>query len=134
MKNKIIIISVIALLLSGYIVKRCFMKTGAPQSEPVLVQASTVKEVMLPQEAHAIGTLTARSVEITPEIAGHVQAILFKDGAFVKTGTSLIQLDSAVYKAKYASARAKLTYSDNNYKNGIVRKARCYCKTSDRSG
>jgi membrane fusion protein (multidrug efflux system) len=119
MKKKIIIISVIALLLIGYFVKH-FNQNNAPQVESVTVQASTVKESTLPQEAHAIGTLTARSVEITPEIAGHVQKILFKDGSFVKEGTPLIQLDNAVYKAKYTSARAKLIYSDNNYKRMVL--------------
>lgn len=81
----------------------------------VWVQASAVKQASLPLEAHAIGTLTARSVEITPEVAGHVEKILFTDGSSVKQNTPLIQFDDAVYQAKYSSAKAKLAYSENNF-------------------
>jgi membrane fusion protein (multidrug efflux system) len=84
--------------------------------EPVLVQAAHVEASVLPQEIHALGSLKARSVEITPEVAGHVEKIFFQDGAFVKQGTILIQLDDAVYQSKYASSKAKYIYSEGNFK------------------
>lgn len=120
MNKKKLIVAAAALLLIGYGIMRHFHSSGADHIQPITVNASKVSETALPQEAHALGTLTAKSVEITPEIAGHVQTILFKDGTFVKENTPLIQLDNAVYKAKYMSARAKLVYSDNNYKRMVL--------------
>ena len=59
--------------------------------------------------------MTARSVEITPETSGHVKEILFKDGAFIKKDTALVQLDDAVYQAKYQSIKAQLAYIQTDY-------------------
>lgn len=83
---------------------------------PVSVQAIKVKQSTLPLETQAIGTLVARSVEITSEVPGHIEKINFQDGTFVKQGASLIELDDAVFKAKYQSAKAQLAYSENDYK------------------
>ena len=106
---------IILAIAVAYFTKRYFQSS---QSEPnaVWVEAGSVKETTLPLEVHAIGTLVARSVEITPAVAGHVEKILFQDGTFAKRGTVLMQLDDAIYKAQYESARAKLSYSENNFK------------------
>lgn len=96
-------------------------------ADAILVEASEVKESNFPLEVHAIGTLVARSVEITPAVSGHVEKVLFEDGTAVKQGATLIQLDDAVYKAKYSSAKARYVYSDGYYqrmqllgKKGVV--------------
>lgn len=113
--KKIVIIAVIVLaVVIGFVKYRSH--SGAQSAEGKTVKASQVQVVTLPQEVHAIGTLIAKSVEITPEIAGHVEQIHFKDGAFVTKDSPLIQLDDAVYKAKFESAKAKLIYSEMNHK------------------
>ncbi len=108
------------LLLGSVIVVGGIIKyrssTSGGDDAAIWVQASTVKQATLPVEVNTIGTLTARSVEITPEVAGHVEKILFTDGSSVKQNDPLIQLDDAVYQAKYSSAKAKLAYSENNFK------------------
>lgn len=73
------------------------------------------ERVSISNETSSSGALSARMVEITPELSGHIKAILFTDGAFVKAGAPLVQLDDAVLKAKYAYALAKYRYSLNNY-------------------
>ena len=96
----------------------------------ISVEAGLVQSGDIPIQAQAIGTLTAeKSIEITPEMTGHVAKILFRDGTFVKQGTPLIQLDDKVYKAKLESAKANLFYSETNYnrmsllgKKGVVAK------------
>lgn len=116
MKNKIMMsIALVAAVLAviGY---KFYHRTSSAELNSVLVRASQVQETDLPQEVHVIGTLVARSVQITPEIPGHINSVLFKDGTFVSRGTVLVQLDDAVYKAKYESAKAKLNYSKNNYR------------------
>lgn len=119
-RNKLLfILLLIAVLGTGYYFK---YHRHVTEGEPTAtwVQASTVKKLALPLEAKAIGTLVARSIEITPEVAGQVKAVLFKDGSFVKKDTVLIQLDDAVYQAKYQSAKAQLAYSTNNFKRMVL--------------
>lgn len=115
MNKKTVIISIIFLVLAvGYIKYR---RASAPVlPPPVWVQSSLVREEALPQETRAIGTVVARSVQVTPEMAGHVAKIAFKDGALVKQGDVLIQLNDAVYQAQYTSAAAQSSYTDHNYK------------------
>jgi len=115
-KKKLLIGSLIVLAVAtGGVIKYRSHGTAIDSGE-VWVRTIKVEEATLPLEAKAIGTLTARSVEITPEIAGHVRKILFQDGTFVQRDTPLIQLDDAVYKAKYESATAQLSYSENDYR------------------
>jgi membrane fusion protein, multidrug efflux system len=116
MQRKKIIIAVfisVAIAIWGIVKYRPHSQASEPDS--VWVEATTAKQTSLPLKANTIGTLVARSVEITSEVSGHVERILFHDGSFVKQGTPLIQLDDAVYKAKNSSAKAQLHYSKNNF-------------------
>lgn len=120
MKKKTIILSIITLSIAALVLYKFYTVSVAPKVQGVWVQASTVKESVLPLEAMATGTLVARSVDITPEVAGHVNSIMFKDGSQVKRGQPLIQLDDAVFKAQYQSAKAQLAYSENDYKRKVL--------------
>lgn len=113
-KQKFIIAGVIVVIALGVF----RFRSGSHFSQPdgVWVQTNTVKESSLPIEVNAIGAVVAKSVEITPEVAGHVERVLFQDGQFVKSGTHLVQLDDTVYKAKYTSAQADLAYKEGNFK------------------
>lgn len=120
MKKKIIVItSVIVIAITWGIVKYR-SPSASPDATNTWVRVSKVNESTLPSVAHAMGTLVARSVEITPEIAGHVHAVYFTDGSFVKKGSPLIQLDDALYKAKYESTKAQLGFSENDYKRKML--------------
>jgi len=116
MKKKLPIIIVLIAITATFVGYRFNHRKAIPGMNAVMVKASAVQEASLPQEIHAIATLTARSVQITPEIAGHVNSVLFQDGAAVTRGTVLVQLDDAVLKTKYESAKARLQYIENNFK------------------
>jgi membrane fusion protein (multidrug efflux system) len=79
------------------------------------VKTVAVQESSLSLEVKAIGTLTARGIDITPEMAGHVHRILFKDGSEVAKGADLYQLEDAIYQTKNHLAQAKLAFSKMNY-------------------
>lgn len=117
MTKKKIILAVVAMsaLATWYFVGK-HNAVGAADGDAVVVKAEKIHTSNLPLEVTAIGSLVAKSVEITPEEAGHVQKILFVDGSFVKQGDVLIQLDDAIYRAKNASAKAQLAYSEMDYK------------------
>jgi len=84
---------------------------------PVVVQVAKVKISNLPIEIHAIGALVpARTVEITPEISGHVAKVYYPDGGvMVNANAPLLQLDDGLVKAQLAEAEAGLVYSTTDY-------------------
>lgn len=84
-------------------------------NEQILVEAAAVKTAVMPMEAHALGTLSARSVEIIAESGGQVRKIYFKDGTPIKQGELLLKLDDAVLAAKYTSSKAEFNYMEGNY-------------------
>jgi membrane fusion protein (multidrug efflux system) len=64
----------------------------------------------------AVGTLSAlEGADISPEIAGRVVKIFFKDGQAVKAGDPLIQLDDSSEQAQLISAKAQLSLAQTEY-------------------
>jgi membrane fusion protein, multidrug efflux system len=59
------------------------------------------------------GRLTARqTAEIRPQVGGILQSRLFEEGALVKAGQPLYQIDAASYQAAYASAQASVSKAE----------------------
>lgn len=114
MKKKIILSSLLGLTVI-FLIHHYRAKNNDSNTNDTLVQATRVQAVALPQTVHAIGSLTARTVQISPEMPGYVKTILFKDGSFVKSGTALIQLDDTEYSAKHQTAEAQLMYTQKNH-------------------
>lgn len=116
-KKKWIIAFFVLILMYGiwHFIKNRHLSTKVPQ-DSVVVEVEKVKQGKIPLQGQAVGALVAaRNVQLTSEVAGQVATILVRDGAFVKQGTPLIQLDDAVNKAKAESAKANLTFSEANY-------------------
>lgn len=115
----IIFVALVLALVCGYVVY--IWRFSSSQRNFVMpaitVQVATVKMNDLPIEVHAIGQLvSARSVDVTSEISGHVAKVYYPDGGVpVKAGTLLLQLDDGVLKAKLAEAEASLVYSQTDY-------------------
>ncbi|WP_161595510.1 efflux RND transporter periplasmic adaptor subunit [Tepidimonas charontis] len=81
----------------------------------VAVEVQPVQLGPLVEEAQAVGTLRARqSVVLRPEIAARVVAIGFADGARVRRGQLLFQLDDALPRAELAQAEAQLAVQQAN--------------------
>src|SRR3990167_470412 len=120
-KKKILVTGIlVCAVFIGWLIKY-HTDAHSSQPDPVWVEASIIKESTLQLEVNSIGALVARSsVEITSEVAGHVEKIFFQDGAFVKKGEPLIQLDDALYRAQFESAKARLAYSENDYRRKIL--------------
>lgn len=86
--------------------------SSAPSGQPT--EPTAVGTVSLQSERYAASTeLPGRvsaflQAEIRPQISGIVQKRLFTEGALVKAGQPLYQIDPASYEAVQASARAAL--------------------------
>lgn len=103
-----------AVLAAGLLLPRWLKSRsdeGAPQDSTqievrVPVRVETLAPGRLEERLNATGSVLANErVEIVSEIAGKVDAILFKEGAPVSAGTVLVRLDTATLEAERDRAR-----------------------------
>lgn len=80
---------------------------AAPQAVLVSVQEIKLQNVIMRTELPG-RTSAYRVAEVRPQVSGIIQKRLFEEGAEVKEGQSLYQIDPAVYEANVASAKAAL--------------------------
>ncbi len=103
----------LGLALTGALVA-CSDKTVAPAdnkaaSDPIKVGVVTLQsESQILTSALPGRTSAFLSAEIRPQISGIVQKRLFTEGATVKAGQALYQIDAAPYQVAEASAKAAL--------------------------
>lgn len=100
--------------------------SAAPKSDskkadkPSNVEVALVQQVRWVEQAQAVGTLvSAQSVTLRPEVAGRVVHVAFADGARVRTGQLLVQLDDALPQAELAQAQAQLAVAQANHQRNI---------------
>lgn len=80
------------------------------------VEVAQVVALRLQDDAQAVGTLRSRqSVMLRPEVAGRVQQLGFVDGARVRKGQMLVQLDDTLQRAELSQAQAQVSIAQANY-------------------
>ncbi len=113
---KRVLCAAVVLAIVGYVVYSHYRAKGMSAAAPaVTVAAIQLKPQTIALKAQVMGNLTARSVAISPETAGHISAVKFTDGATVAAGSVLFQLDNATYRARSESAEAQFIYSEKDY-------------------
>jgi membrane fusion protein (multidrug efflux system) len=86
----------------------------------VLVEASNVAKVSLPQGITAVGSLRSdESVTLRPEVAGRISSIHFHEGERVAKGAPLVKLDPSITEAEVRQAHANLTWAKQKYQRAI---------------
>ncbi|WP_334598175.1 efflux RND transporter periplasmic adaptor subunit [Pseudomonas alvandae] len=94
----------LASLLSG-----CKKEEAAPAPPPPQVGVVTLKTQPFTLTSELPGRTSAfRVAEVRPQVNGIILKRLFKEGADVKAGQQLYQIDPAVYEATLKSAEANL--------------------------
>jgi membrane fusion protein (multidrug efflux system) len=84
-----------------------------PPAGPVEVGVVTMR----PQTVSLSSQLSGRTndfevSEVRPQVGGVIKARLFEEGAYVKAGQPLYQIDPAIYQAQADSARAALAQAE----------------------
>lgn len=88
---------------------------GGPRGA-VGVEVATARTAALTDEVFAVGNLRANeSVMVRPETAGRVVKIGFTEGALIRRGDLLVELDRSVLLAQVEQAKAELDLSKANY-------------------
>lgn len=81
------------------------------------VEVTRVVAARLQDDAQAVGSLRSRqSVMLRPEVAGRVLCLGFADGARVRKGQVLVQLDDTLQRAELSQAQAQLSIAQANFK------------------
>lgn len=89
---------------------------GRPAGVPS-VEVTQVKTLRIQDDAQAVGTLRSRqSVTLRPEVSGRIAQIGFADGAQVRRGQMLVQLDDVLQRAELSQAQAQLSIAQANLK------------------
>lgn len=97
------------LLLTG-----CKEPEQAAASQPPEVGVVTLKAQSVLLSSDLPGRTSAfRVAEVRPQVSGIIQKRLFSEGAVVKKGQQLYQIDPSTYQASYEKARANLDATRN---------------------
>lgn len=94
-------------LLAVVLMSGCSKEEAAPTPATPKVGVATLRTQAVPITTELPGRVVAlRTAEVRPQVNGIVQKRLFTEGAEVKAGQQLYQIDAAPYKAEYDSAVA----------------------------
>ena len=91
----------------------CEQKAAAPPEvkPPEVFIASPVEEVVTETEEFTGRTMAVNTVELRARVTGYLEKVLFQDGADVKSGDVLAEVDPRSYKAEYDKAKATTAQS-----------------------
>lgn len=102
----------------GFIIYQQVQMFSAPQPA-ISIDAATAESRPWQSRLPAIGSLKAfQGIDLTVEVAGTVQQVLFKSGEQVSLQQPLIQMDSDVEQASLATAQAELGLAKVEYERG----------------
>ena len=84
---------------------------------PTGVEIGQVRKMTLRDDTEAVGTLrSSQNVMLRPEVAGRVLSLGFADGARVRAGQVLVQMDDTLQRAEVQQTLAQLSVAKANHK------------------
>ena len=88
---------------------------GGAQSGPASVEVAAVESITLTDDVLTVGSLKSRQgVMLRPEASGRIARLGFSDGAQVRRGQVLVQLDDALQQAQLQQAQAQASIARTN--------------------
>lgn len=104
------------LVLAALLVSSCKSKVVSPPAGPAEVATVTVRSERVVLTTELPGRTCAYLVaEIRPQVNGLIQSRLFREGANVKAGELLYQIDPAPYQAAYNQAKAAIATAEADF-------------------
>jgi len=108
------VIAMAAVLAIGLMMTGCGKKSEKPNTPPEVVVV-VMKHQSIQMTTELPGRTSAYlNAEVRPQVGGIIQKRLFTEGADVKAGEVLYQIDPAMYQAAYDSAKAALARAEAN--------------------
>lgn len=94
-------------VIKGKMTASAGMPFGAPGQASVLAQ-TVYKEPVALGSTFIAKVEAINASDVTPQVSGYIDRVLFKDGSFVREGDVLFVIDQSRYKAAVTSAEAAL--------------------------
>jgi membrane fusion protein (multidrug efflux system) len=119
--------AVAAIGIMGLLLSACDSKTAPGAAAPAAVEVGvvTLGAADVPLQTELPGRTSAyRKAEVRPQVSGIIQKRLFSEGAEIKAGTALYQIDPATYEAAVASAKAELARANATLAAAQAKEAR----------
>ncbi|HSC68500.1 MAG TPA: efflux RND transporter periplasmic adaptor subunit [Cellvibrio sp.] len=119
--------AVFAIGVMGLALVACDNKTAptAAGQAPVEVGVVVLSAADVPLQSELPGRTSAyRKAEVRPQVNGIIQKRLFVEGAEIKAGTPLYQIDPATYQAALNSAQAELARAEANLAAATAKESR----------
>ena len=90
---------------------------GGGAGRPVAVEAVAVRQMVLRDDAEAVGSLRSRQgVMLRPEVGGRITQLNFRDGQRVRRGQVLVQFDDQLPRAQIQQSQAELSIARANHR------------------
>lgn len=90
---------------------------GRPGAGLAGVEVAKAEATRLQDDAQAVGSLRSRqNVMLRPEVSGRIQSLGFTDGARVRRGETLVQLEDTLQRAEVRQAEAQVSLARANLK------------------
>lgn len=107
------LIAIGGFLIGGLLLSGCGKPQGPPQGGATEVAVEVMKQEQVPVFTELPGRTSAFLVaEVRPQVSGIIKQRLFTEGADVKAGQVLYQIDPATYQAAYDNAAAVLAKAE----------------------
>src|SRR5262245_59763469 len=108
----------VALALAGLMLTGCEAATPplAPSEPPVVTVSQPLEKEITDYDQYTGRLEAAETVEVRARVRGELIGIHFKDGAIVKEGQLLFEIDPRTYKAALDGAEAKKANAEANLK------------------
>ncbi len=105
----------VGFILAGLLLTGCKRSAAPPPAGPSEVGVVTIQPEPVVLTTELPGRINAYLVaEIRPQVSGLLQGRKFEEGALVKAGDLLYQIEPAPYQAAYDQARAALLTAQSN--------------------
>ena len=115
--------SLLAAFVLGVVLTGCDASRagGPPAAPPPVVKAETVTEQDVPISAEWVGTLVGSiNAQIRPRVSGHLVSQNYKEGALVKIGDLLFQVDPRPYQVQLTQAEGQMARDQALLKNAQI--------------
>ena len=117
---------VVSLASMAILLTACEQNAFVPPPPPKVAVATPLRKDITRYIDATGNTSAVKSVDLVARVQGFLQAINYKDGSYVKEGTSLFTIEPETYKLKLeqaqaaeAGAQASLKQADNDYKRQV---------------
>ena len=114
LKKKLISVALVSALTGALFLSACSKQGEAPkEAPPPDVGVYTVKTQTVTLMTELPGRTSPFMIsDVRPQISGIIQQRFFVEGADVKAGATLYQIDPAIYRANYESAKASVAKAE----------------------